>query len=551
MGRGRSIVPGTEPSPPTSEDAIRWRTARARCATCAAVVTTRGARWCGSCGAALVPSVPSTSTVPGGGHQAARRWPVVAVVAAVGFASLASLAVIAWPSLPNAHERGSLALDLPARAEIATPAPSGGDAGGSDPGADGEDGGGAGGGEDLRPVAEPSGEHDLATSGDGTVPTRCLDGVACRVWQVDLPAGTEPGSIVTGEGVVVVPSVRELRTYDARTGALRWSVSVRSPGNRVVAPRAGLAGGLVLVAGTGERLHAYGRDDGERRWSATVPGLEQVDEASEVDGQLLVVVGRAGQRARPSSILALDPADGALRWQLDVDGAILTDAGPVSTDRLGGVRAHQPQDGGVRWSAQHHGAVGEVRAAGSLVLIAAAEERLLLDGVTGAQVARLPRVAMIGPLPTEDATVVPGEDRALLVDGDGIVWDVAVAGGCCTGHLVGGEEVVVRTTDGRVLVLDRADGALLEERGSFDPDRDEVPGWLLGGLEFSAVSDEVGAELRLRVRDVRSGRLLEELPAVSPVAVLGSDVIVASYDRMLRLTPSPSRFGPTASLLTQ
>jgi hypothetical protein len=49
-----------------------------------------------------------------------------------------------------------------------------------------------------------------------------------------------------------------------------------------------------------------------------------------------------------------------------------------------------------------------------------------------------------------------------------------------------------------VLVLDRADGALLEERGPFDPDRDEVPGWLLGGLEFSAVSDEDGAELRLR-----------------------------------------------------
>jgi hypothetical protein len=50
---------------------------------------------------------------------------------------------------------------------------------------------------------------------------------------------------------------------------------------------------------------------------------------------------------------------------------------------------------------------------------------------------------------------------------------------------------------------------------------------------------------------VRTGRLLDELPAVSPVAVLGSDVIVASYDRMLRLTPAPSRFGPTGSLLTQ
>jgi outer membrane protein assembly factor BamB len=471
--------------------------------------------------------VPSSAPAVGGEqhralHLAAWRGTAVAVLVVLSVAALAS---VTWR--PLGPERASLAFDLPARAGIPAPA------------------------TDLRPEAEPSGEHDVAATGNGTVPTRCLDGVACRVWQVDLLAGTEPGGIVTGEGVVVVPSVRELRTYDARTGELRWSVAVRSPGNRVVAPRAGLAGGLVLVAGTGERLHAYGRDDGERRWSTTVAGLEQVGDAREVDGQLLVVVRRTGQRARPSSILALDPADGALRWQLDVDGAILTELGPVSTDRLGGVRAHHPQDGGVRWSAQQHRAVGEVRAAGSLVLVAAAEERLLLDGVSGAQVARLPRVAMIGPLPTEAATVVPGEDRALLVDGDGIVWDVAVDGGCCTGHLVGDGEVVVRRTDGRVLVLDRADGALLEERGPLDPGGGEVPGWLLGGLEFSAVPDEVGAEPQLRVRDVRSGRLLVELPAVSPVAVLGSDVIVASYDRMLRLTPSPSRFGPTGSLLTQ
>jgi hypothetical protein len=48
-----------------------------------------------------------------------------------------------------------------------------------------------------------------------------------------------------------------------------------------------------------------------------------------------------------------------------------------------------------------------------------------------------------------------------------------------------------------------------------------------------------------------TGRLLDELPAVSPVAVLGRDVMVASDDWMLRLTPAPSRFGPTGSLLTQ
>jgi hypothetical protein len=58
-----------------------------------------------------------------------------------------------------------------------------------------------------------------------------------------------------------------------------------------------------------------------------------------------------------------------------------------------------------------------------------------------------------------------------------------------------------------------------------------------------------GTELRFRVRDVRTGRLLlEELAAVTPVAVLGSDVLVASSDRVLRLTSRPRRSGPTGPL---
>jgi outer membrane protein assembly factor BamB len=326
---------------------------------------------------------------------------------------------------------------------------------------------------------------------------------------------------------------------------------VRAPGNRVVAPRAAIAGGLVLVAGTGERLHAYDLDDGERRWSTTIGGLEHVRDARELDGQLLVLGARPDQRSRHTVLLALDPADGTVRWQVDVDGAILTDVGPVSQDRRAGLRGHDPRDGDARWSALQGRAIGDLRAAGPLALVAAAEERLLLDAATGEQVARLPRLPMLGPLPTETATVVPGEDRAVLVGGDGVAWDAAVAGGCCTGHLVGDDEVTLRRTDGSVLVLDRADGAVLDQRGPFDLASAEGAGWLLGGLEFSALPEEVGAEPRLRVRDVRTGRVVEELPTAAPVAVLGRDVIVASYERMLRLTPTTSRFGPTGSLRTQ
>jgi hypothetical protein len=128
------------------------------------------------------------------------------------------------------------------------------------------------------------------------------------------------------------------------------------------------------------------------------------------------------------------------------------------------------------------------------------------------------------------------------------MWDVTVPGGCCTGHLVGVDDVTLRRSDGSLLVLDRTDGGLLERRAPLHPDGDDVPGWLLGGLEFSVVPDG-GTELHFRVRDVRTGRLLlEELAAVTPVAVLGSDVLVASSDRVLRLTSRPRRSGPTGPL---
>jgi hypothetical protein len=460
----------------------------------------------------------------------------VLVVAVLG---VAVFVLAVWqPAQPTATERGSLALELPGRAEIAAPASPDGMP------ADGMTDEGAG-------AAEGAATADALRSARGTVPPRCLGGLACRVWQVELPAGTEPGSIVTGDDVVVVPSTRELRVYDARTGTARWSVGVRAPGNRVVAPRAAIAGGLALVVGTGERLHAYDLDDGERRWSTTIGGLERLRDARDLDGQLLVLGARADQRSRHAVLLALDPADGSARWQIDVDGAILTDVGPVSQDRRAGLRGHDPRNGDARWSALPGLAIGDLRAAGPLALVAAGEERLLLDAATGEQVARLPQLPMLGPLPTETATVVPGEDRAVLVGGDGVAWDATVAEGCCTGHLVGDDEVTLRRTDGSVLVLDRADGAVLDQRGPFDLGRTEAAGWLLGGLEFTVLGEEGGAEPRLRVRDVRTGRVVEELPTAAPVAVIGRDVIVASYERMLRLTPTTSRFGPTGSLRTQ
>jgi hypothetical protein len=502
----------------------------------------RRARWCGNCGEALaIPSVAVATPVRAAGRPSA-GW-LVALVAVLG---LGSLAVTAVASLDGRiSERGTLALDLPARAEVAAPEPIGGTSPPIDVAASASDVV-ASAPTGAAPAAGPDG-----SDGGAAAPSRCLDGVACRVWRVELLSGTDPGAIVTGGGAIVVPSVRGMRAYDARTGAHRWSVAVRVPGNRVVAPRAAIADGLVLIASSGERLHAYRLTDGERVWSATIDDLEQVVDARVLDGQLLVLGRRTEQRASRAVLLALDPADGWLRWRADVGGGVLTDAGPVSRDQGPGVRGHDPVDGAVRWSALEDRAVGDLRSAGPLVLATVADERLLLDGATGTQVARLPRRAMMGPLPTERATVVPGDDRALFVDGDGIAWQVPVPGGCCTGHLVGADEVTLRRSDGGLIVLDRADGSLLADHGPLEADGADLPGWLLGGLEFSAVADDLAVAPRLRVRDVRTGRLLDELPAVSPVAVLGRDVVVASYDWMLRLTPRPSRFGPTGSLRTQ
>jgi outer membrane protein assembly factor BamB len=469
------------------------------------------------------------------------------VVSAAAVVGLAVAVAVAGRSLDLGHELGraldataatdrdSLALELPGPAEVADPATRGD--------APATDGGG--------PGAASSTGRDTPAVGVRAVPSRCLDGGACRVWEVGLPAGTDAGAIVTAAGAVVVPSVREVRTYDLRTGELRWTAGVRAAGNRVVAPRAALAGGVVLVAGADERLHAYQLHDGTRRWSAEVADLEQVVDAREVAGRLLVAGRRSAQRASRGVILAVDPADGTVDWRVDVGGVLLTDVGAVSYDRGAGLRGHDPSSGAVRWSAAHDARLGDLRAVGPYVLVAAADDRLLLDATTGRDVARVPRAPLLGPLPTEAATVVPGEDRALLVDRDGLVWEAPVAGGCCTGHLVTDDTVTLRRTDGSLLVLDRIDGALLMERDPLTGDGVEVSGWLLGGLEFTAAGDADDAGPRLRVRDLGSGRLLDELPAVTPVAVVGRDVLVASADRLVRLSPTPGRVGPTGSLRTQ
>jgi hypothetical protein len=283
---------------------------------------------------------------------------VAVLVAALGSASLG--VVVRQPLGPDGPARGSLALDLPPRTEIAVPAANGASASGE---------------EQQRAGTYPSPVRGVAPSGTRSAPARCLDGVACRVGQVDLPPTTRgPGSC-----------------------AGRWGV--RAPGNRVVAPRAAIAGGLVLVVGTGDRLHAYELDDGERSWSATIAGLEQVSDAREIDGQLVVLARRTGQRTTPSTLLTVDPADGAPGRELDVDAAILTAEGPVSHQRGVGLRGHDPQDGAVRWPALQDQAVGDLRPVGRLVVVAADEDWLLLDAATGEQVARLPRVAMVGPLP--------------------------------------------------------------------------------------------------------------------------------------------------------
>jgi hypothetical protein len=367
---------------------VRSRSTRSVvCAVCGSQ-TARSATFCPRCGDLLV---PAHDPGPRRRTDRASRWLAAAVtlLVAVGVAAVAT----GMPSeRPHARPVGA---DTRDPVTVAAPAPT------SEP-------------------ATPT--SPTATSAS---PPTCVVGVEAACGRLVLRGGPHVAAIRVGFGAIVVDehlTVRRVRV--GRDGAtVPWSTSLSAAGLRRDGrgPVALTRTGDVAFVGTRTHLHTVEVEEGDHRWSIALEqaaGAQDPWTAWQVDDAVLASAG--------STLVALDPSDGTLRWSRSVAAAtvagLTSGAAVLAPGRLDVVAAHErrPQwrlevpEGVVTVAGGDHRPVS-----GPLVLTGS---RTLVVDVAGRRVlADLGERAVAASLANGHAVAVVWED-----DGDDAVllrWD--------------------------------------------------------------------------------------------------------------------------------
>ncbi|MFE2554260.1 serine/threonine-protein kinase [Streptomyces sp. NPDC059355] len=298
---------------------------------------------------------------------------------------------------------------------------------------------------------------------------------AVALGEAGAGAGGRTGSCSWGEPAALYcagPGVAAAR-LDPADGSVVWSLKAAAPRTRTAADGAPLhAGGLVLVSAPGGgTLQALDPGTGAERWQRKLPDGAR---AVAAGGQVLLVPPNG-------SVTALDAASGAVRWtkQLGGVGSVWWgDDGPavyVSTPDGGGGSSQlaevDPASGAVRWQLRTPGRLRPVGAArGGLYLLDADP-----DGRTGAVV----RVDTATQAVRRVRLSVPLFDAEAAVGADGVVYAAGVSGALIavgaereqwrleTGLAVASRPVAadgrihLTAPDGRLLAVDAGTGRLL------------------------------------------------------------------------------------------
>jgi polyvinyl alcohol dehydrogenase (cytochrome) len=165
--------------------------------------------------------------------------------------------------------------------------------------------------------------NSRSAGGDG--PTASQVGSMTRAWSFSDPSGDFTGTPVVAGGILVAGSYPgHVHALDAVTGKERWSKDLGGPINASAAIDPGPSdGGTVYVpvaTPNAPRLVALSLADGAPRWSTV---LTQQDGASAYGSPTYwngtVYIGTSGPNGDAStargSVVALDAATGAVRWQ--------------------------------------------------------------------------------------------------------------------------------------------------------------------------------------------------------------------------------------------
>jgi len=223
----------------------------------------------------------------------------------------------------------------------------------------------------------------------------------------DQAVGSAPimASILEADGRIYVGN--EDGTFvalDGRTGARLWTVDVGGSVTRGAA----LADGVVYVGATGGRFSALDAASGKDRWHVELgPG----EVGTPVIGPGAVFVSR-GLLAPdgPHDVLALDRADGAIRWTFPAPSGRQMFPGALANGFLygvsddGSIYALDPTSGALRWTvaaaAAQLGTLGSI--VGNVLYITTSDRNVqAFDATTGAH---LWTVDVVG-VPTQAAVV--------------------------------------------------------------------------------------------------------------------------------------------------
>ena len=294
-----------------------------------------------------------------------------------------------------------------------------------------------------------------------------------RAWETDVDGAFGPaGALVAAGHVVVGTRNGEAVVLDVATGRRVGGLDVGESveGTLALSPD----GTTLLVPAARGRyaVVAHGLLDGQRRWRWRAEGPAEAAEAGLVLADGVAVVPLHG-----GVTLGLDAATGTERWraagpsgtQNHAAPTLLPGGGVAVADDRGTVRALDGATGTVRWTAEVGAPVYAAPvAAGTRLLVSTTRGTLAaLDVATGRALwmARLDAsgLARVTSAGTDAARVVVGltDGRVVSLDAasGAVAWTWTATGAVVAAPLVSGATVYVGTMDRLVVGLDAASGA--------------------------------------------------------------------------------------------
>ena len=289
-----------------------------------------------------------------------------------------------------------------------------------------------------------------------------------EAWSYDADAAFGPAAAVVADGVVIVVTRKgEVRGIDLEDGRKRSVGDLREPieGAPVLTKRMIYA----PVAAGKHTLVAHDFVDGRRVWALRL-GPHQA--GLLLEGGTLVAAGMDG------TVRALDPADGATRWEATPDSTAGFFATPVALDAStiavaddeGRVTALDLATGTTRWTHTLGAPSYETPAFhdGRLFVPTTRGRLWALDAATGAEVwtadVENDGVRMSPPAVAGDRVFVGASDgrlRALDASTGDVVWSFRSDGNFASAPLVAGDVVYAGALDATLYAFDRATGEVL------------------------------------------------------------------------------------------